>query len=109
MSNDITPKNSELLTDLSEQEQEIVSGGRSSSFELRDFFFQRTNIRSSANSGFNSSQDGVSFGDQSGYMYSQTTMSIGSLILGGGRKRRKSKGSSYNDFLSLLLLSLWYS
>ncbi|MBW4592287.1 MAG: CTB family bacteriocin [Brasilonema angustatum HA4187-MV1] len=109
MSNDITPKNCELLTDLSDQEQEVVSGGRSrSSFELRDLFFQRTNIRSSANSGFNTSLNGASFSDHSGYMYSQTTLSIGSFLLGNGRGR-KSRGLSGSDFLSFLLYTLLHS
>ncbi|MBW4627908.1 MAG: CTB family bacteriocin [Brasilonema octagenarum HA4186-MV1] len=109
MSNDITSKNCELLTELSEQEQEVVSGGRSrSSFELRDFFFQRTNVRSFANSGFNALQSGASLSDQSGYMYSQTTLAIGSLFMGSGRSRR-SRGLSGNNFLSFLLYTLLHS
>lgn len=110
MRNDIAPKNSELLIELSEQEQEVVSGGRSrSSFELRDLFFQKTNIRSSANSGFSTSLNGTSFSDQSGYTYSQTTLSIGSFLLGNRRGGRKSRGSSGIDFLSCLIFTLLYS
>ncbi|WP_414586835.1 hypothetical protein [Scytonema sp. PCC 10023] len=99
-------KNSELFTDVSEQEQEAMCGGRSSSsLNLYDLVIQMTNIRSFASSEATFS-DGTSSGSsrqQSGYTLSQLSFGFsGGGFNGGGRRKRKSKSLGGADFLNML-------
>lgn len=89
MSDDINKKDSEFLTELSNQEQETVAGG----FNLGKFgyfFFQQTDIESIADHQSNiSANNGVSGSSSSkaGYKFSQTTLAFGSFMFGMGRTR----------------------
>ncbi len=102
MSSHIESKDSELLIDLSEQEQEGVCGGRSrhSSSDAFNFFFQLTNIRSASSSSLNISHGSISSSSQSEYTLSQITIGISSLY--GGKKHR-SGGLSRSDLFWLLV------
>ncbi|MBP5973384.1 hypothetical protein HW132_11720 [Brasilonema sp. CT11] len=98
MSDKIKPYNSELLIHLSEQEQEVVSGGRSS-------FLQFTNINSYAESQI--SVGDVSISQKSAYTLTQLTLGLD--FSSGGSKGRKgsSRGWSDRDLLYFVLRSLF--
>ena len=91
-------KNSELITELSENEQQTLTGGRT----FDNFFFQRTNINSFASNDLNisSGNSSLSSSQRSGYSFSQITLGFSSL-LGGGRRRRSSQ-ARFGNFLSFL-------
>ncbi|ARV61035.1 hypothetical protein BZZ01_22570 [Nostocales cyanobacterium HT-58-2] len=107
MSNHIELKNSALFIELSEEEQEIVTGGGSSSMGLYDFVLQMTNINTFSNSEATFSDGGSSssYRYQTGYTLSQLSFGFNS----GGRRRRKSKSLGNGSFLNMLfgLLSLF--
>ncbi|BAZ21390.1 hypothetical protein NIES4073_22680 [Kalymmatonema gypsitolerans NIES-4073] len=107
MRKQIEPKNSELFLDLSEEKQEIVTGGGSSSIGLYNFVLQMTNIRTFANSEatFSDGSSSTSYKQETGYMLSQLTFGFSG---GGGRRGRKSKNLGGGSFLNMLfgLLSL---
>ncbi|MCP6761253.1 MAG: hypothetical protein NHB32_21530 [Fischerella sp. CENA71] len=73
MSTDRELTKSELFVDLSEQEQEIATGGRSSS--LFDFFVKRTNIVTFANyeNNFSDGVHNITSKQQTGYSLSELT------------------------------------
>ena len=106
-------KKSEFFTDVSEQEQEAMCGGRSSSsLDLYDLVIQTTNIRSFASSE-DTYSNGTSSGSsrqQSGYMLSQLSFGFsgGGFNTGGKRQKRKSKGLGSGNLLNMLfgLMSL---
>ncbi len=101
MSDHIEIKKSDLFINLSEKEQESISGGRSSSLplEMFDIFYQTTNIYSKANNDVNISQGNLSISskNQAEYQLSQTTFILSSLFgRGGGRRRnRRKRGNSF--------------
>ncbi|WP_414550147.1 hypothetical protein [Anabaena sp. CCY 0017] len=76
MTNNIKSKESELFLDLSNQQQEKVSGGN---FEF--MFFQQTDILSFANSAINIVEGslGISVSNQALYQFSQKTLILASL------------------------------
>jgi hypothetical protein len=84
---------SEFITELSESEQETLTGGR----DL--LFFQRTNINSFASNDLNisSGNNSLSSSQRSGYSFSQITLGFSSLF-GGGRRRRGSQARFGNLF-----------
>ncbi|WP_051289481.1 hypothetical protein [Dolichospermum circinale] len=101
MSDHIEIENSDLFINLSEKEQESISGGRSSSLplEMSYMFYQNTNIYTRGSNEMNISQ-----GDSSGYVrneteyqFSQTTFILSSLFGGGGgrRRNRRKRGNSF--------------
>lgn len=100
MSDHIETENSDLFINLSEKEQESISGGGSSSpLEMFDIFYQTTNIYSKANNDVNISQGNLSISskNQAEYQFSQTTFILSSLFGGGGgrRRNRSRKGNSF--------------
>ncbi|MBD2390433.1 hypothetical protein RI030_04580 [Aphanizomenon flos-aquae NRERC-008] len=107
MSEKITTKNSDLFIDISEKEQESVSGGGlSSPFGMSYMFFQTTDIYSRGMSEVNISQ-GNSSGfvrNEAEYRFSQTTLVIASLFGGGGggsrRNNRRRGGSLFAKLFS---------
>jgi len=104
MSLDIKPQQPELFIDLSEKKQETVSGG--GSFDISDFFFQKTDIATFANNETRVSDGNrsISSKQQTGYMLSQITMGFS----GGGIRRRRSSRSSRSFFNMLFgLMSLF--
>ena len=109
MSEKITTKNSDLFIDISEKEQESVSGGGlSSPFGMSYMFFQTTDIYSKGMSEVNISQ-GNSSGfvrNEAEYRFSQTTFILSSLFGGGGggggrRSNRRRGGSLFAKPFSL--------
>ncbi len=108
MSKQIETKNSELFIELSEEEQESVTGGGGSSLGLYNFVMELTNIRTFANSEatFSDGSNSTSYKQQTGYALSQLSFGFNG---GGGRRKRKSKGLSSASFLNMLfgLLSLF--
>jgi hypothetical protein len=101
MSDHIKTKKSDLFINLSEKEQESISGGRSSSpFEMFYMFYQNTNIYSRASSDINISQGnlGISSRNEAEYQFSQTTFILSSLFGGGGgggsRRNNRRRGRS---------------
>ncbi|GCL43026.1 hypothetical protein [Dolichospermum planctonicum] len=101
MSDHIEIENSDLFINLSEKEQESISGGGSSSSPLErfDIFYQNINISTRGMSEMNVSQ-GNSSGyvrNETEYQFSQTTFILSSLFgRGGGRRRNRSrKGNSF--------------
>ncbi|MBF2065101.1 MAG: hypothetical protein IGS39_11870 [Calothrix sp. C42_A2020_038] len=95
-------KNSKFITELSENEQETLTGGRASSFGFDNFFFQRTDINSFASNDLNisSGNNNLSSSQRSGYSLSRITLGFSSLF-GGGRRRRSSQ-AKFGNFLSFL-------
>jgi hypothetical protein len=95
-------EDSEIITELSDKEQEILTGGRASSFGFDNFFFQRTDINSFASNDLNisSGNSSLSSSQRSGYSFSQITLGFSSLF-GGGRRRRGSQ-ARLGNFLSFL-------
>ena len=101
MSDHIEIENSDLFINLSEKEQESISGGGSSSSPLEtfDIFYQTTNISTRGMSEMNVSQ-GNSSGyvrNETEYQFSQTTFILSSLFGGGGsrRRNRRKRGNSF--------------
>jgi len=92
MSDNLKSKDSEFLTQLSDKEQENVTGG----FDIGNlgfFFFQQTDIESFADRQTDiSAGKGVSGSSSSraGYRFSQTTLAFGSFF-GFGRGRRRNR------------------
>lgn len=99
MSDHVKPQNSELLINLSEQEQEVVSGGRSS-------FLQFTNINSYAESRI--SVGNASISQKSAYTFTQFTLGL-DFSSRGRKQRRKgsSRGWSDRELLYFVLMSLF--
>lgn len=94
----------ELLTELSDQEQENVNGGFNLG-KLGFFFFQQTDIESMAERQTQvSGGNGVSGASASraGYRFSQTTLAFGSFMFGMGRS-----GSRGYSRLNRFLLNLF--
>ncbi|MBS9385244.1 hypothetical protein BMF77_03165 [Dolichospermum sp. UHCC 0315A] len=107
MSDHIKTKKSDLFINLSEKEQESISGGRSSSpFEMFDIFYQTTNIYSRGSNEINISQGnlGISSRNEAEYRFSQTTFILSSLFGGGGggsrRNNRRRGGSLFAKLFS---------
>lgn len=102
MSDHIKTENSNLFINLSEKQQESISGGRSSSpFEMFYMFYQNTNIYSRASNEVNISQGnlGISSRNEAEYQFSQTTFILSSLFGGGGgggsRRNKRRRGNSF--------------
>jgi uncharacterized membrane protein YgcG len=114
MSENLQKQSSELFVDLSEEEQEPISGGSMyPSFGLFNMFFQRTEIASFANIDSNYSDGSRSFASkqQSGYKLSQVTVGFsgGGFSGGGGGGgfvggigRHKSRQNLFNMFMGML-------
>ncbi|MDB9448389.1 hypothetical protein [Dolichospermum circinale] len=107
MSDHIETKKSDLFINLSEKEQECVSGGRSSSpFEMFYMFYQNTNIYTRGSSEVNISQGNLSGSarNETEYQFSQTTFILSSLFGGGGggsrRNNRRRGGSLFAKLFS---------
>jgi hypothetical protein len=99
MSDHIKIENSDLFINVSEKEQESISGGRSSfasPFGMFYMFYQNTNIYSRASNDINISQGnlGISSRNEDEYQFSQTTFVIASLFGGGGSRRNKRRRGS---------------
>jgi hypothetical protein len=100
MSDHIETENSDLFINLSEKEQESISGGGSSSpLEMSYMLYQTTNIYTRASNEMNISQ-GNSSGyvrNETEYQFSQTTFILSSLFGGGGsrRRNRRKRGNSF--------------
>jgi hypothetical protein len=79
MSNHIKSNNSDLLKELSEQEQETLTGGVSPT-DFASFFFQQTSIESLSGNQTALLENGVnrqiSSGSQGAYKFSQTTLAF---------------------------------
>ena len=106
MSDHLKTKKSDLFINLSEKEQECVSGGRSSSpFEMFYMFYQNTNIYTRGSNEVNISQGNLSGYSRSEteYQFSQTTFILSSLFGGGGGggSRRNNRRRGGNLFAKL--------
>ena len=105
-------KNSKLFVNLSEHEQETITGGRhrrhssSHSQGLDSLFFQLTHISTSGSNAVHISNDGISSLQQSAYESTQITLGINSSSGGSGHRRHGSRNSSYENLLSWLLAAL---
>lgn len=97
MSDDIKPKDSELLVELSEQEQEIVAGGCAMG-GLASFFFQQTDIETFAedHTSFSGRDIKGSSSSRTGYKLSQTT--FGFIFPFNRRGRQRGRGMMGNIF-----------
>ena len=106
MSNHIKTKNSNLFINLSEKQQESVSGGISSftsPFEMFYMFYQNTNIYTRGSSEVNISQGNLSGSarNETEYQFSQTTFILSSLFGGGGGSRRNNRRRGGSLFAKL--------
>jgi len=101
MSDHIETENSDLFINLSEKEQESISGGGSSysPLEMSYMLYQTTNIYTRASNEMNISQGNLSISskNQAEYQFSQTTFILSSLFGGGGgrRRNRRKRGNSF--------------
>lgn len=94
-------ENSQLLIQLSEQEQEAMAGGLAlQGFDY--FFFQQTDIRSFADNQLNVSDAGLSSSQQTGYSFSQTTIAIGSPVFSQGGRCHRHASISLGSLFRLL-------
>jgi hypothetical protein len=96
MLDNLQKQSSDLFTDLSETEQESISGGFTyPAFGLSNIFLQRTEIASFANNSSNYSDGIRSFSSrqESGYSLSQTSFgfNIDDFSGSGGRRGRIAK------------------
>ncbi|MEA5576397.1 hypothetical protein [Anabaena sp. UHCC 0451] len=105
MPNEINTQDSPLFQSLSEQEQEIIYGGRS--YSQYPFFLHLLKVSSSAKSqiSFSDGSENTSINQESNYTSTELTIGMDSSFLGSGRGRRKN--SSLNDFFSLLFWLLY--
>ncbi|MTJ49590.1 hypothetical protein [Dolichospermum sp. UHCC 0259] len=97
MSDHLKTKKSDLFINLSENQQESISGGRSSSpFEMFYMFYQNTNIYTRGSNEVNISQGNLSGYSRSEteYQFSQTTFILSSLF-GGSRRNKRRRGNSF--------------
>lgn len=97
MSDDIEPKDSELLMELSEQEQETVAGG--CAMGGLAFFFQQTDIETFAedHTSFSGRNISGSSSSRTGYKFSQTTFGFIFPFNSRGRRQR-GRGMMGNMF-----------
>jgi hypothetical protein len=103
MSDNIKNQNSNLFINLSEKQQESISGGRSSSpFEMFYMFYQNTNVYTRGISEMSMSQGNLSgtSRNETEYQFSQTTFILSSLFGGGGGGNRRNRRRRGNSFLS---------
>lgn len=105
MPNEINTKDSQLFQPLSEQEQEIIYGGRS--YSQFPFFLNLLKISSSAKSqiSFSDGSENTAINQEANYTSTELTIGMDSSFLGGGRGRRKNR--SLNNFFSLLFWLLF--
>jgi hypothetical protein len=92
-------KDSNLLVELSDQEQETVAGGASLRDLFGSIFFQQTDIDTSAEAITTFDGGSASAIRRTGYKMSQTTISIPILALFGGGGRRSSRRSNVFSLL----------
>jgi hypothetical protein len=95
---------SSLLQELSEVEQESLTGGLSTELGLDNFFFQKTDIRTFGSSDVNISGNGSSgsSSQRTGYSFSQITIGFNSLFRSFGGRRSRGRGGVSRNFLSFL-------
>jgi hypothetical protein len=96
-------KDTDLLVELSDREQETVAGGAGLQDLFGSIFFQQTDIDTSAEA-TTTFNDGTSATRRTGYKLSQTTFSIPLLSLfggGGGRRSRRSRMNMFSLLFSL--------
>lgn len=93
MSNHIKSHNSDLLKELSEQEQETLMGGVSLG-DFASFFFQQTSIESSSGNQTslleNEPNRQISSASQSAYKFSQTTLAFSIPIFNKANSQRSA-------------------
>lgn len=89
MSDHTEAKDSELLIELTEPEQEVVTGGdRNMNMDMfESFFFQKTEISTFADAETNFSSTGISSSHRTGYHLSQITLAFTSPRSGRNRSR----------------------
>jgi len=95
-------KDTDLLVELSDREQETVAGGANLQDLFGSIFFQQTDIDTSAEA-TTTFNDGTSATRRTGYKLSQTTFSIPllSLFAGGRRRSRRSRMNMFSLLFSL--------
>ncbi|MBK1990273.1 hypothetical protein A0J48_022560 [Sphaerospermopsis aphanizomenoides BCCUSP55] len=103
MSKHIKEINSELFHNLSEQEQESVSGG----YSRYPFLLQLTKITSLARNeiSFSATSGNTSIKQDSAYTSTELVIGIDSSFLGGSRGQRRNR--SLNSLLRLLYRLLY--
>lgn len=99
MSDDIEPKDFELLVELSEQEQETVAGGCAMG-GFAAFFFQQTDIETFAedHTSFSGRALKGSSSSRTGYKFSQTTFGFSFFPFNRRGRRRHGRGMMGNIF-----------
>jgi hypothetical protein len=98
MSDQIKLKDTELLQELSEPEQEAVAGGFGLGDIFSSFFFQKTDIETYAEADTHIAPAGISASRRTGYRLSQVTLAFTSLSFGGRRSRRPGRSRLNNVF-----------
>jgi hypothetical protein len=108
MSDEIKTTDTELLTELSESEQEAVTGGVSLADDFASFFFQQTAIETFADDQTTLSANGgnpkVSSSSKTGYKFFQTTLAFSIPVFSKRRSRggaNMSIGSLFNFLQNL--------
>lgn len=100
MSDEIKVEDAELLKELSEPEQEAVAGGFGLGDIFSSFFFQKTDIDTSAEADTHIAPLGISSSRRTGYSSSQVTLAFTTSSF-GGRKSRRPGRSRMNNIFSL--------
>jgi hypothetical protein len=101
MHDHIKSNETKLFIQLSEQEQETVSGGCSNNLPFGMFLYQQRDILSYANSEtkFSTNDGQFSHNQTSLYSLSETTF-LFSPLFGGGGGRRRNRSRKGNSFLA---------
>jgi hypothetical protein len=94
-----------LFIELSEAEQEVVTGGNG----MPDLFIQRTDIATFGSNDTNISDGNRNYSSKSrtGYTMSQLTIGISGLFGGGGSRARRRRSSWGGEDVLQMLLSLF--
>ncbi len=98
MSDQIKLKDTELLQELSEPEQEAVAGGFGLEDIFSSFFFQKTDIDTSAEDNTHIAPMGISNSRRTRYRLSQVTLAFTSFSSGRRRSRRPGRSRLNNIF-----------
>ncbi|TAF07201.1 MAG: hypothetical protein EAZ77_10475 [Nostocales cyanobacterium] len=103
MPNEINSQNSEIFQQLSEQEQEIASGGCSQNAPLGMLLYQQTDIMSYANSETKFSDGDSEFSNSQTSLYSLSEKTFLFIPFFGSGRSRKKMARSFNNILFRLL------
>jgi hypothetical protein len=107
MSDQVKGKDAELLQELSEPEQEAVAGGFGLEDLFSSFFFQKTDIDTSAEDNTHIAPVGISNSRRTRYRLSQVTIAFTTPYSSFARRRSRRPGRSRLNNIFNLFQDSW--